>query len=38
MEWLWLDIDVPVCSDFIAAEEMKLGRMMTFDECLRLRL
>lgn len=35
---LWLDIDVPVCRDFILSEEQKLGRTMALDECLRLRV
>lgn len=29
---LYIDVDIPVCKDFIAYDEIKLGRAMTYDE------
>lgn len=37
MKWLYLEIDVPVCKDFILHEEQKTGIVMTHEEAVRLR-
>lgn len=29
---LFMTIDIPICKDFIAYEEMKIGRELTYDE------
>lgn len=33
-KWLFLEIDVPVCTDFIRHEEQKIGRVLGYAEAI----